>query len=1074
MDMAPPQAPPAIEAPAQQAAVAAYQSLVATHDWLTRQLAALPPAPVKPDAAHREQFLRTFDTYWDTARRDALASRVATSLRDLARLGEEDRVLDTRSATLAGAVARAYGGALPPGVTVRDLRFGPIVLGGALVVESSADRRTLLFSADGGWEVFGDLDTLHESVGQRIRRRLADGAPLPGAARRGLGDVGLSSVSSQPIDGDPFTSYVNRAIEVHREKLDEAWVAWAIAEGEPARDTVLADTLTRVLAWIPALDVEALLATRNARLVESINEERLADVPADVATHWRHAADTYAVALKSASDSDAPVTSLAAFATEAVSSRLKALGIHEAPINIRIKADYNGDAAVRAQSLQSLFEGTAPVYIGLLDLVYQNIAVLDPVKLTAVDVESNAIRALDDRAIRRLVRELDLATRYHAYLTGVLRHGEPAAGKKKAATLVLAARMRMQAADARLSYYRPSEPRSFRDDHAERGFQWIRAVLNAPTSRGREKVEGHDVVAYQVTYQGTPLKDVLAFGVRQPGAVPTILYYTPDAPDGMVFREFDDRGEAARRFLYHPAFREYLLDRLPMEYATVTPGREDRQFAGSRLASWVLGAASDAAYTWTAAPFEERAIEGDVLDAAYETGVQLALRNVTAFSRSASDANWAWLVDWPRRLLLDNLVANAIKGIANAPMHAAQASWRLYDSIKAGDAAQAYLDFTDFYVASLGAAAPGVVGGSARGIVAANFRQGARLVGGSPSRALPVQFEPRYEATGVVRRGASDANGMWLIENQHYIEQGGKLYGVRYDASFDTWRLKPHQGGATTWGPAVQRTESAAWAYNVIGLRGGSGRGARRAAGQQPSADDWFNHYADAIERAFPDAFERELVARSMESEMIGIPPVARIDPIQRARWIEARSNALSAQGFADWRQQWMAPPQAAAEGLVTPKTPAAPLLPALSPPFRRIHPSQVPEELYYYGNLPYGTSQFQRELTRGGYNTNWAHLHGERLGQDLVAVPVTTVPPNASIADIRASTGNRTLVRSGTFGVRIQPRGLLAPGLSGPRAELIAIDSASGTRYYLRPTAGENFLRLGANQRVVSLGREP
>jgi hypothetical protein len=210
-----------------------------------------------------------------------------------------------------------------------------------------------------------------------------------------------------------------------------------------------------------------------------------------------------------------------------------------------------------------------------------------------------------------------------------------------------------------------------------------------------------------------------------------------------------------------------------------------------------------------------------------------------------------------------------------------------------------------------------------------------------------------------------------------------------------------------------------------------------------------------------------------MEAESLGAPPIAQINPIQRARWIEARSNAMSAQGFADWRQHWAPPPQAAAESLVAAR-PAAQTLSALTPPFRRIPPSLVPNELYYYGSLPYGTSAFQRQLSLGGYNTNWAHLHGERLGQDLVAIPVTTVRPSAPINDIRAAMGNRSLARWSTFGVRIQPRSLLAGGSSGPSAELIAIEGATGLRYYLRPLAGENFLRLGNNQQTVALGREP
>lgn len=215
-----------------------------------------------------------------------------------------------------------------------------------------------------------------------------------------------------------------------------------------------------------------------------------------------------------------------------------------------------------------------------------------------------------------------------------------------------------------------------------------------------------------------------------------------------------------------------------------------------------------------------------------------------------------------------------------------------------------------------------------------------------------------------------------MIEGQRYIEQNGKLYAVRRDTTFDTWRLKPHGGNDLSWGPAIQRTESAAWAYNVIGLRGGSGRAVRSTSWRHSTADDWFSHYVDAVERAFPDPFERELVTRTMEAETLGVPSNAQINLIQRARWIEARSNAMSAQGYADWRTHWAGPPQAVAESLVVAR-PVVPPLPVLSPPFHRIQPSLVPDELYYYGSLPYGTTRS---------SANWASVATTRTGRTCTA----------------------------------------------------------------------------------------
>ncbi|UPG94853.1 dermonecrotic toxin domain-containing protein [Luteibacter aegosomatissinici] len=1077
MDMTPPQAPPALESPAHQAAINAFNRLVATRDWLAAQRVAMPHAPAHPDATQRMAYLRAFDAYWLAAARTELASRVGSAMADLAQLGMDDRTLDAADAALVRAFTDSVPGTPRPTLHTRELVLGGKPLAGSIVIEDSTlSARVLLFSSTAGWESFASLDALQEAIAHRVRLHLGVGGSLPGLSRRALGSIATDEMTSRASERHGLATYIDRALAVHRERLDEAWTAWAVTTIQTSRDTLLADSIADELAYIPALDIESLLATRHARLVEAANEERLAAVPADAATAWRQAADVLASATDIVDIATPPAQTLASFATAELNIRLAALGVSAAPADITVVVDDHLDVVARTQSLQALFKGNTPAKVPLLDMAYQNIAAFDPVRLTARDAQGHVIAALDDVAIRALVRDMDLANRYTAYLGEHWQHGEDAGARKAAATALLAARMRLQAEDARLSYYLPSEPRSFRPDHAGRGYHWVKAVLDSPAASGRKRVEGHEVVVRQVTYKGVPVSEVLEIGVRQQQAVPTVVYYTPGAPDGITFREFDDRHEAARRFLYHPAFREYLLDRLPADFASTTPGRSERMFAGDRLGSWVLGQGGTADYTWTAERFADAVVAENVLDRVYDTATQLALRNTRSFTRSATEANWAWLTEQSFRLLLDDPLAGAVKGVVSAPAHAAQAAWRLYDSVKAGDAAQAWVDFTGFYVASLGVAAPGVVSGSAQSLVAASFRHGARVGAHTASRARPALFEPRYEAGNVARRGTADANGVITIDGHRYIDHAGTLYGVRYDTTFETWRLQARDRDPLAWGPAIRHTGGGRWDYHTVGLKGGFDRAPTQRPTQTRAAPNtMFDRYSHAMEQAFPDPFERELVTRTMEAESLGTAPNMNVNLIQRARWIEARANAVSAQGFSDWQQLRLGAPQIAPENLATRTAGSAGLsLPPLPSAFRRVDPAQLPDNVYFYGRLPFASSPFYRIPTQHGYNTHWAHLKGERLANGVIGIPITTIAPQAPIATLRHAVGNSRLSRSSTFAVRIQPASLLRSNTSPPRAELIAMERDGVTRLYLRPLTGENFLRLGNNQQVVPLGREP
>jgi hypothetical protein len=1082
MDMMPPQAPPALTQGVYQDAAAAFDRLTALQAWLAGEQAAMPALPDAPGSASMAVYVADIEVYWDAApaqgggssRRAALARRLAGAARDLAELGHHDGHLDAAVlATIRTLTAVSVAG-LPAQLSVRELTLGDTPYAGVLLVQDTqAPGRVLAFSTDCGWESFDSLTDAHAMMERRYRRALATRNDLPGLARQHTLRIGPEAVvNSRELAADPFATLVDRMVDVQRDKLRQAAFAFALEsngnDGDEASTTRLIDSVHDALDLDRAIDVPALLAVRHAALVETLNSERLARVPAAVAADWRQAEAEYLTLLHALTGDEATVLpaplDLPTFARQALVERLRVLGVTQAPDDITVRIDRSADPSARLASLQALFEGTAPAHIGLLDLAYQNIAIFDPVRLTATTSEGSPIAALDDATLRRIVRELDLASRYRAYVDTTFRSGEQAAARRAQAADTQLVHMRLQAAEARLSYYLSDAPRSFADDHGERGYRWVKAVLDAPVAANRMPVEDHDVVVRQMTYQDIPLRDVLAIGVRQPESVRSIVLYTPDAPDGVVFREFADRAEAGRRFFYDPAFREYLLDRLPADQARLLPNGTAREFAGDHLAHWVLGSGASSGYTRTAAPFQEREISGDFLDAAYQVDVQLGLRNASTFTRSAEHAQWNYLVDVSRTSMSQRLLASAVEGVVTAPARAAQAAWRLYDTVKAGDDAQAVVDFAEFYNASLMAAAPVYALGAAplaRSFVGARFRVGARLVEARPATAPAVVFESRFAAHGVRRTGQPNREGIFAIDGKTYIEHRGQLYAARYDTDYATWRLARPDASAAFRGPAIERGLPGTWQYRSVGLRGGSGRG---PAGRSAAYRDHFDEYTSELEQAFPDAFERDLVRTQMRAELTGQGPATALAPAQRARW-----NAATLRAHERARQAVNAgPAYPVVEDLTVPRVPAARNVPG---GYRQVVSADVPNTLWYYGRKPFKYSGFERQLTSRGFNHNWANVRAEFIEPGLNGVRLTTLPPTASMNEINAATG-LNLSRARAFAVRIDPRNLLTTygHITEPRAVLFSVNRSDGTGFVLRPNSGPRIMLYRAEYQVMDV----
>lgn len=1116
MDLSPPQTPPAIERRQNQDAIDAAARLTDVGDWLRQQQAHLPDGTNALESTDRQATLDRIDAFWSTPadaaslpRRTAFADRISWVMRDLATLRLDDGTLSAGDASLARRAAASRGVTSPEGLRLCELMVGGGAYAGALVVSDSvAHGSVLLFTPGDGWESFPDEDALTTTIAQRIRQALTRSADIDGVTRDAF-TPHLDSVlvRTRPIQSEVFDTLVERIVNNQKGKLKEAWVDRHAAAANDQDDQAFVDQVDNALHLGATLDVDSILAKRDALLVTEVARARLSDVPDEVRRDWLSAHEATLETLhQAAEDADrhqvSDVDDLPTFARARLGEHLSRLGVTAAPEEIVVVLDRSLDPVARVESIKTLFEGSDPVRIRFIDLAYQNMSPFDFARFRAEDSQGQPIPQLTDSAIRRIVRTTNLGESYTRFIDTSFRSGELASTRRALSTRVQRSYMRLQANEARLSYYIPSRSPSLHFDQNQRGFRWIEAVLDSPAAEGRTKVEGHDVVVRHITYRDVALKDVLEIGVRSTGGTSSIVLYTPGAPDGVTFREFQDRQQAARRFLYHPAFREYLLDRLPARFAKPSPNGVTRRFDTDGR-SWVFAGATDASFTPTGEPFEFKDIPGNFLDASYDATIAIGFLDAQTLLRSADDANWQWLLHQHGELVGNNFLVNSIKGVFTAPMNAAAASWRLYDSLKAGDSSQAFVDFTEMYTHALGllpyhalsrwpsrASFASVSSYRSTGL---RFRAGKILTDPTPVRRMTPEFDRIYLAEHVTASSTADAHGLVTLRGRQYIKQNGQYYGARYDEVFDTVRLQRPNAGPFSVGPSIRRMADGTWERHRSGLLGGSGRPGRSQS-SPPAAQTGsmqghppFTAEEHAVFKArmdhellirVPNTVSRADLMRQVEGDLL-LGRAPSLSTEQAQLWTEATNAAFDA--VTRHRQRPLAYPMPGPLDLsVIPPapSPSAPATPAIPQGYRVVQATNVPADLYVYGETPFYTSNFRRPRARHGPGTSYARdratLLPQTLAQDLIGVRLTTMGPTSYLSVLREHTG-MYLRKTLGFAVRLDAKGLVQRHTQGPQAtlQLLEIEGTQGMQFVLRSIDGRNIDLYAADfyEPVVGLG---
>ncbi|QWT19243.1 hypothetical protein KPL74_16015 [Bacillus sp. NP157] len=539
-------------------------------------------------------------------------------------------------------------------------------------------------------------------------------------------------------------------------------------------------------------------------------------------------------------------------------------------------------------------------------------------------------------------RSPESVSRYRDELIALLDPAGDAKPRRDASARLRRAQPRLNAVDARLSNYISDEPAAFISDHAERGYRWLEAVVDSPEAAHRRKVEGHDIVARQLTYRGAVVGDVLVVGARDRRSVPRVVFYTPGAPDGRFVREFDDAAHAAREFLYNPRFESYLLDRLPASLATADAngGMHFEIPEGTRKLAWILGQPGRQGQTPTAEPFDERDVTGDVFAVLHDTDISRMVKDMSDLEdslRANRDAPlWQGVARvrdalTPGNVLVRETIAGADRGL--------RAMWRLGDSIRAGDYSQAAIDGAEAYTGLLNLM-PVAQGASRPASFARMFLGGATRV--SPASATTTNarlFDNRYAATGVDLANARiDARGLHRVNGRAFIRQEDRVWEVRFDSANDTWRLVRQGAADAQWsGPAIQWRGEAWRLRRDVGLRGGWNE-ANRLPPEGPGthvirSSDMPDAFTMNQRLEFRRTLRERLGALGAEELLFDVASAGGVRPVGAAR-AQAWRDALAAGA----RAPLVGPPVAPAYRLV------------LESPWREVPLHEWPDSVWYYG----------------------------------------------------------------------------------------------------------------------------
>lgn len=452
----------------------------------------------------------------------------------------------------------------------------------------------------------------------------------------------------------------------------------------------------------------------------------------------------------------------------------------------------------------------------LVELCLENLSFTDvEFVFTArvLDKDDNPIKGLSGSYMLSLVRELNVGASYTKFLKQRLLTSSLAQWNREKYAQVMDAQMRVDVIEAKMA-------KDFLDDGlppslANRTYKWVMAVLdNSNDSEASTLVEGHRITTKLLKFNdltpihtadffgipselaefdGLELQGLLMISPESEESVPSVVLYTPSAPDSVQFREYGSVAEMQTQLLSNPDLFDYLSTRVPgIHQASL------RKILGNQAARRYLDI--------QVSPLSSESI----YDASYENGVARVIEQVEAQTTTTAEANWqtAWNIA--------SSVAELV--IEFAPFHVKLpiAAARSIFAISKGARAASNGDGTAVtHFAQAGFLLLDGFGGKRQKRI---YTPSGRL---HPTRALTTSPE------GLTLRTDGVYNGVFEKINEvgpsnFYAQSAGKTFPIRYDTGNSTWRVIDPRRPDAYYQMPIRIDGQGQWNYDNIGLHGGA------------------------------------------------------------------------------------------------------------------------------------------------------------------------------------------------------------------------------------------------------------
>lgn len=351
-------------------------------------------------------------------------------------------------------------------------------------------------------------------------------------------------LSAAPLDGDVLAEGIPWMLKRQQ----------AEAEASQRKDPLSSEAIDDAADWSYLLDGSNALQARNQALADKLQPEWLKNLsPAQEALFARleQAQEKSVDALTPLLES---IPSLATFARDRMNEAIKksypnaVVDADQLMVQVRTRTHINNG---RKTSSHTPFEKNTRV--SLTDLALKNptefpagesatftqttfkLPLTDKQGKPVLDTDGKPV-VLDTDQLKTLVNSADVGGEYTALLKKELATDAVAgkAGERRDAWK--ASQADLMSKEAFLAELNPDayKAEAKNDKTSKRGAQWVAAVLDHPDPANRPLVDGETIVTHTLVQRGLPVQGVMVIGNSKDAEQ---VLYTPNAPDGITFRE---------------------------------------------------------------------------------------------------------------------------------------------------------------------------------------------------------------------------------------------------------------------------------------------------------------------------------------------------------------------------------------------------------------------------------------------------------------------------------------------------------------------------------------------------------